>query len=63
MLIQITTGFKVIPIKDLGNRVLCKYAEDNSLYKKNRETFFYKVELRQMNLFDLLDEIESDDIK
>lgn len=53
MLIQITTGFKVIPIKNMENRVLCKYAEDNSLYKKNQETIFYKCDLREMNIFDL----------
>ncbi len=54
MLIQITTGFKLIPIEDLGNRILCKYAEDNCLHKKNRKAIFYKVDLREINLFDLI---------
>ena len=52
-MIQVSTGFKLILIKEIDKyRVLCEY-EGNCLYPKGRKGIFYKCDLRPINIFDL----------
>lgn len=56
-MVHISTGFKVIIIKELDDsRVLCEYAEDNCLFKKGRKAIFYKCDLRPLTIFDFIGE-------
>lgn len=55
-MIQISTGFEVIILKELDkNRVLCEYL-GNCLYSKGRKTIFYKSDLRNKTIFDYIEE-------
>lgn len=53
MKIQITTGFKLKPIKKINNMILCEYVEDNCLYSKGKQSLFYENDLREATIFDL----------
>lgn len=56
-MIQITTGFEVIILKEIDkHRVLVEYAENNCLYPKGRKTIMYKSDLRPLNIFETMGE-------
>ena len=56
MMIQISTGFLLKPLKENGNRILCEYVISNNLYSKGRQGWFYKQDLRVANIFDYIEE-------
>ena len=59
MLIQITTGIKLMPIKKIDKkRTLCKCYENNLLWKKGRKNIYYESDLRRPNLFDYTKEVK-----
>lgn len=52
-MIQISTGIKVIPIKEIDKyRILCEYEENTCLYQKGKKAIFYKCDLRGKNIFE-----------
>ena len=52
-MIQISTGFAIIPIKEIDKyRILCEYEKNNVLYDKGRKAIFYKCDLREKNIFE-----------
>lgn len=54
-MIQITTGFKVIVLKEIDKyRVLIEYAKSNCLYPKGKTAILYKCDLRELNIFDYM---------
>lgn len=54
-MIQITTGFEVIVLKEIDKyRVLVEYAENNCLYPKRKTAIMYKCDLRPLNIFDFI---------
>lgn len=56
-MIQITTGFEVIILKEIDKyRVLVEYAENNCLYPKGKTAIMYKCDLRPFNIFETMGE-------
>ena len=53
MVVQITTGFLLKPIKKRKNMILCEYVKSNCLYKKGAISWFYESDLREANIFDI----------
>lgn len=56
-MIQITTGFEVIILKEIDKyRVLVEYAENNCLYKKRKTAIMYKCDLKELTIFNFIGE-------
>ncbi len=56
-MIQITTGFEVIILKEIDKyRVLVEYAKNNCLYPKGKTAIMYKCDLRELNIYDFIGE-------